>query len=118
MVGLFAVGKFDAEVPQRRPAAEQALFIERDLAGQVAVVEVGGFMGEDPSEPLPPGLVQAGQEVLADVAEGRRHGEFEVHEGVIDVEQNPLDSAAAQARCQHVSRGKRAGGPGRNPCPG
>ena len=48
MVGLLAVCEFDAEVPQRRPAAEQPLLIEGDLAGQVAVVEVGGLVGEDP----------------------------------------------------------------------
>ena len=43
VVGLLAVFQFDAEVAQGRPAAEQPLLVERQLAGQVAVVEMGAF---------------------------------------------------------------------------
>ena len=54
----------DEEVHEARATiAQEALLVERQLPRKVLVVIVRGLVGEDPSELLPPGLVQAGQEV-------------------------------------------------------
>jgi hypothetical protein len=80
-------------MPQGRTATQEALLVERQLAGEVPVIEVRGFVREDPSEFLPPGLVQAGQEVFAHVTQGRGHGVLKIHQGVVDVEQDTPDRA-------------------------